>query len=65
MRISVDDERCLGHTMCMVASSSLVDIDPDTGHAFAVKKAVSPGEEEAARMAEIGCPERAFIVHEN
>jgi ferredoxin len=62
MRMSIDDGRCLGHTMCVVAAPSLVDIDPDTGHAFVLRAEVPADEEEAARMAEAGCPERAVRV---
>jgi ferredoxin len=65
MRISIDDGLCLGHTMCVVAAPSLVDIAPDTGRAFVIRSEVPVGEEENARMAEAGCPERAVRVTED
>ncbi|WP_179377953.1 ferredoxin [Rhodococcus sp. ACS1] len=64
MRIAIDDSRCLGHTMCIVAASELIEIDPVSEHAKVRTAHVPSGQEGSAWMAASGCPEQAISVIE-
>jgi len=61
MRITVDQSRCQGHALCAMHAPELFDLD-DGGHAVVVADLVPGGLDEAAYMAEAGCPEEAITV---
>ena len=64
MKVSVDSERCQGHTLCaMIAPESfqLSDID---GTSSPVTEVVPPDRADAVREAAQSCPEQAISIEE-
>lgn len=64
MKVSVDSQRCQGHTLCaMIAPDSfqLSDID---GTSSPVNDVVPADQEDAVREAAQSCPEQAISVEE-
>jgi ferredoxin len=64
MKVSVDSQRCQGHTLCaMIAPDSfqLSDID---GTSSPVTDVVPADQEDAVREAAQSCPEQAISVEE-
>ncbi|MBO0678053.1 ferredoxin [Mycolicibacterium sp. S2-37] len=62
MRVSVDGERCQGHTLCsMIAPESFVLDDVD-GTASPASEVVPADQEDAVREAAQSCPEQAISV---
>ena len=62
MKVSVDSERCQGHTLCaMIAPDSfqLSDID---GSSSAVTEVVPADQEDQVREAAHSCPEQAIMI---
>lgn len=62
MKVSVDSERCQGHTLCaMIAPESfrLSDID---GSSSAVDEVVPADREDQVREAAQSCPEQAIMI---
>ncbi|MEE2852864.1 MAG: ferredoxin [Actinomycetota bacterium] len=62
MKVSVDSQRCQGHTLCaMIAPESfqLSDID---GSSSAVDEVVPADREDQVREAAQSCPEQAITV---
>ncbi|OBF60619.1 ferredoxin [Mycobacterium sp. 852002-51971_SCH5477799-a] len=62
MKVSVDPERCQGHTLCaMIAPESfqLSDID---GSSSAVDEVVPADREDKVREAAQSCPEQAIMI---
>lgn len=62
MKVSVDPERCQGHTLCaMIAPESfqLSDID---GSSSAVDEVVPADREDQVREAAQSCPEQAIMI---
>ena len=62
MKVSVDSERCQGHTLCaMIAPDSfqLSDID---GSSSAVNEVVPADQEDLVREAAQSCPEQAIMI---
>jgi ferredoxin len=64
MRLSVDLDRCQGHTMCLMNAPGLFDVSDDDGHAIPKVTQVPAELESTARMAADGCPEIAIILTE-
>jgi ferredoxin len=63
MRLRIDTEACTGHGRCYVLAPDLVDCD-DEGYGQVRKADLDPVEEEQARKAVLGCPERAVQLEE-
>ncbi|MDE0987599.1 MAG: ferredoxin [Pseudomonadales bacterium] len=63
MKISVDKEGCQGHGMCNMVCPDVFEYDDD-GFANVADGMdnVPPELEEAAKLAEIQCPERAIVI---
>jgi ferredoxin len=64
VKVSVDSERCQGHTLCaMIApdSFSLSDID---GTSSPVNDVVPADQQDAVREAVQSCPEQAISIEE-
>ncbi|SPM34629.1 Ferredoxin [Mycobacterium rhizamassiliense] len=62
MKVSVDSERCQGHTLCaMIAPDSfqLSDID---GSSSPVNEVVPADQEDQVREAAHSCPEQAIMI---
>jgi ferredoxin len=63
MRISIDAARCTGHGRCWDTAPELFDVDDD-GRGVVIREEVAPELQEKARLAVVGCPERAIDVTE-
>lgn len=64
MKVSVDGQRCQGHTLCaMIAPDSFVLSDID-GSSSPVTEVVPPEHEDAVREAAHSCPEQAILIEE-
>ena len=64
MRIRVDQTKCEGHGRCYALAPELVEPDEiGNGHEIG-DGIVAPEQEQAARLAEANCPERAVIIEE-
>jgi ferredoxin len=62
MRVRVDARLCQGHNRCVALAPALFDLD-GYGYASAVSdEPVPPELEDAARLAEANCPERAVVL---
>ncbi|WP_319447902.1 MULTISPECIES: ferredoxin [unclassified Mycobacterium] len=62
MKVSVDGERCQGHTLCsMIAPDSFVLDDVD-GHSSPVSEIVPAAQEDAVKEAAHSCPEQAIVI---
>ncbi len=59
MRVTVDEDRCAGHGMCLTLCPEVFDLTDD-GWAVADPEEVPAEHEEAAREAIDNCPERAI-----
>ena len=59
MRVSVDEDRCAGHGMCLTLCPEVFDLTDD-GWAVANPDEVPAEFEAAAREAIENCPERAI-----
>ena len=59
MRVTVDPDRCQGHTLCNMNAPDVFDLLDDDGHARAMVGDVPPQWQEATRRAALSCPERA------
>lgn len=58
MRLRIDTDACTGHGRCYVLAPDLVDCD-DEGYGQVTKADLDPADEDLARKAVNGCPERA------
>ncbi|BBZ29612.1 ferredoxin [Mycolicibacterium madagascariense] len=62
MKVSVDGQRCQGHTLCaMIAPDSFVLDDVD-GHASPSSDVVPADQEAAVAEAAHSCPEQAIVI---
>ena len=59
MKVTVDEDRCAGHGMCLTLCPEVFDLGED-GWAVAIPDEVPPASESAAREAIANCPERAI-----
>ena len=59
MKVTVDDQRCRGHGMCLTLCPEVFDLTDD-GYAVADPEEVPAGLETAAREAIENCPEQAI-----
>jgi ferredoxin len=64
MKVSVDSQRCQGHTLCaMIAPDSFVLSDID-GTSSPVSEEVPADQEDVVREAAQSCPEQAISIEE-
>jgi ferredoxin len=59
MKVTVDEERCAGHGMCLTLCPEVFEMTDD-GWAVADPEAVPGGLEAAAKDAIANCPEQAI-----
>lgn len=59
MRVTVDEDRCAGHGMCLTLCPEVFELNDD-GWAVADPDEVPAEHEDAAREAIDNCPERAI-----
>jgi ferredoxin len=64
MRVSVDQSRCQGHTLCNMAAPTIFMLRAEDGHADAKEVEVPSDLEATVMMAELGCPEQAVVLHD-
>lgn len=62
MNVSVDENRCQGHTLCAMIAPKVFRLSEIDGHSSPVAPEVPAGEEDAAAEAVRTCPERAISV---
>jgi ferredoxin len=60
MRVSVNPDRCQGHSMCVLKCPKIFQLDDDDGHASALVEKVPAELESAVRLAADSCPEQAI-----
>ena len=60
MKVTVDEERCAGHGMCLTLCPEVFEMTDD-GWAVADPEEVPAGLEDAARDAIQNCPEQAIL----
>lgn len=65
MKIAISNERCSGHGRCYTLAPSVYEAD-DMGFAAGRGKVIDvpAGEEEAARLGVMSCPEEAISIVE-
>jgi ferredoxin len=60
MRVVIDSDACQGHLRCMEKAPDIFDAD-EQGHGIAIDRPLElESEIEVARLAVLGCPERAI-----
>ncbi len=59
MKVTVDEDRCAGHGMCLTMCPEVFDLNED-GWAVADPEVVPAGLESAAKDAIANCPEQAI-----
>ena len=62
MKISVDEDRCQGHSRCMALAPELFEVDDYGVSSVRIDGEVPAGLEEKARLAAANCPERAITI---
>ena len=64
MKVSVDPEKCQGHSLCALIAPSLFVLSDVDGHATAIVGEVPIDQEQAGREAAGTCPEQAIVIAE-
>lgn len=64
MKVSIDPERCQGHTVCALTAPELFTIRGDDEIASVVSEDVPTELEPQARLGANSCPERAIVITE-
>jgi ferredoxin len=64
MRLSVDYERCQGHTLCAWAAPEVIRLADHDGRAVVDQPEIPPEHQESVRRAVANCPENALVVEE-
>jgi ferredoxin len=62
MKISVDADRCQGHTLCAMRAPELFELSEIDGHSTARVEVVPADQEEDALEAVRSCPEQAIVI---
>ena len=62
MKISVDEDRCQGHSRCMALAPELFEVDDYGVSSVRIDGDVPAELEDKARLAAANCPERAITV---
>lgn len=65
MKVSVDSERCQGHTLCAMIAPQMFVLSEVDGSSSAVCEVVPPDQQELVREALSSCPEQAIVVEED
>jgi ferredoxin len=64
MKVSIDDDRCQGHTLCAMAAPDVFGLRSEDGHAYVLVQEVEGALLEAARRGASTCPEQAITITE-
>lgn len=62
MRVTIDDDRCQGHAMCLLACPDVFALNDEDGHAYVLTEQVPVGLEDAVEQAQRSCPEQAILI---
>jgi len=62
MKIHIDESKCQGHTLCVLAAPDLINLREEDGHSYVLSEDVTPGQEAAVRAAAATCPEQAIKI---
>jgi len=62
VKVSVDGQRCQGHTLCSMIAPESFELDDVDGTASPVTEVVPAEQEDAVREAVHSCPEQAISV---
>lgn len=62
MKVSVDAQRCQGHTLCSMIAPDSFELDDVDGHASPVNEEVPQDQENAVKEAAHSCPEQAIVI---
>jgi ferredoxin len=62
VKVTVDPERCQGHTLCAMIAPKVFELDEIDGHSSPVSEDVPAGQEDKVRQAVQSCPEQAISV---
>jgi ferredoxin len=64
VKVSVDAERCQGHTLCAMIAPDSFELSDIDGTSSPVNEEVPPEHEDAVREAAHSCPEQAISIDE-
>ena len=64
MKVTVNPERCQGHTLCAMAAPDVFELSDFDGHSTVRVDVVPAALEEAVRGAANTCPEQAIDIEE-
>jgi ferredoxin len=64
MKVSVDSERCQGHTLCAMIAPDAFELSDIDGTASPVNEIVPADQEDVVREAVLSCPEQAISIEE-
>jgi ferredoxin len=62
VKVSVDGQRCQGHTLCSMIAPDSFELDDVDGHASPVSEVVPTDQEDAVKEAAHSCPEQAIVL---
>lgn len=62
MHVTVDPERCQGHTLCAMIAPDMFELDEVDGHSSPVTETVPAGQEDNVTEAARSCPEQAIAI---
>ena len=62
MKVSVDGQRCQGHTLCAMIAPEVFELDDVDGHASPVTELVPADREGQVAEAAHSCPEQAIVI---
>ncbi len=64
MKLTVDEDRCRGHGMCLTLCPEVFEMTDD-GYAVADPSEIPRESEDAAKEAIANCPERAIVASDD
>jgi ferredoxin len=62
LKVSIDPERCQGHTLCAMIAPKAFQLSDIDGHSTPVSEDVPADQEDAVREAAHSCPEQAITI---
>jgi ferredoxin len=62
VKVSVDGQRCQGHTLCSMIAPDSFELDDVDGHASPVNEVVPADQEDQVAEAAHSCPEQAIVI---
>jgi ferredoxin len=64
VKVSVESERCQGHTLCAMIAPNSFELSDIDGSSSPVSEVVPADQEDAVREAAQSCPEQAIHIEE-